>query len=488
MTKLFEFTIATDASGPTHDCKDAQNLRAVGRQKVPTLTLERRALTPLVKSLPQALLRAFVMISCGATLALVCACGGGGGNGGAVGGGSGSPPPVVDAASQHAAETPAIKLKAPSAAPPVGKTQTLEVTTTGTFSSYQWDFGDGTQAAGGAQVTHDWAKPGHYIVTVTATDSNGATASDSQAIDVVMDQPPAPCTNTSVTGVQEPLSFDGISVLGVLKYTNNSDCSAPVNFSIDGLVAGDRVTLVFSNGQTTSTANGTSTTTPDAHEDTSEEDTAHGVMIEANRRDALAITHDRSRQARVSAAAVPKTRPAPALGTQRNWLVPGDSTRKVSNFNRDTRVAASCALPNGRNLIFWRDNALTTQTYPASHTKLLADTFCGAQGGYARLFALEGAPWGAAANSATNLIKDGTYLQDVNVVLVNNPQLVSWSGIFSTANSFLKTTKPASNEALVVFLAITDKSADQSVMGVLVHESTHLVQYYQSAVYIRRHK
>lgn len=51
----------------------------------------------------------------------------------------------------------------------------------GTIVSYKWDFGDGT-TADGVVVTHKFGTPGNYIVTLTVTDDDGASASQTAAI------------------------------------------------------------------------------------------------------------------------------------------------------------------------------------------------------------------------------------------------------------------------------------------------------------------
>ena len=49
--------------------------------------------------------------------------------------------------------------------------------------TYSWNFGDGTSATG-ASPTHTYSKVGPYNVTVTTTDSNGATSSSTQRVTV----------------------------------------------------------------------------------------------------------------------------------------------------------------------------------------------------------------------------------------------------------------------------------------------------------------
>jgi PKD repeat protein len=51
--------------------------------------------------------------------------------------------------------------------------------------SYSWDFGDGTRATGGATATHAFQSSGAYPVSVTVTDTEGATAVATVGITVV---------------------------------------------------------------------------------------------------------------------------------------------------------------------------------------------------------------------------------------------------------------------------------------------------------------
>ncbi len=53
----------------------------------------------------------------------------------------------------------------------------------GVVTGYHWDFGDGTSGAG-ATLTHRYASPGDYSVTLTVTDDAGATASVTRSVAV----------------------------------------------------------------------------------------------------------------------------------------------------------------------------------------------------------------------------------------------------------------------------------------------------------------
>jgi PKD repeat protein len=59
-----------------------------------------------------------------------------------------------------------------------------------TITRYRWSFGDETPEATGPRVTHTFASPGAYAVTLTVTDSDGSTASASQSIQVTAPRNP----------------------------------------------------------------------------------------------------------------------------------------------------------------------------------------------------------------------------------------------------------------------------------------------------------
>ncbi|MDZ7670597.1 MAG: S8 family serine peptidase [Gammaproteobacteria bacterium] len=54
----------------------------------------------------------------------------------------------------------------------------------GTISSYQWDFGDDTQATGGPTVSHTYEDTGRFTVTLTVTDDDGQSDSATRTVQV----------------------------------------------------------------------------------------------------------------------------------------------------------------------------------------------------------------------------------------------------------------------------------------------------------------
>lgn len=78
---------------------------------------------------------------------------------------------------------------------PVGVEQEVTLDASGSqagsspIASYQWDFGDGNIAAGGAQTPHLYSAPGIYTASVTVFDENGLSDTTSQEIEVIEVQP-----------------------------------------------------------------------------------------------------------------------------------------------------------------------------------------------------------------------------------------------------------------------------------------------------------
>src|SRR3989449_3525158 len=99
--------------------------------------------------------------------------------------------------------------------------------------SYSWSFGDGTSATG-ASPTHTYSKVGPYTVTVTATDSNGATSSSTQQVTVSASSNPLSNPLSTVTFLYVGLIAGGaVSVSAFLaKYhSRNRKLSAKLKSS-----------------------------------------------------------------------------------------------------------------------------------------------------------------------------------------------------------------------------------------------------------------
>jgi len=78
----------------------------------------------------------------------------------------------------------------------------------GTIVNYSWDFGDGNTGTG-ITVSHDYSDNGFYLVTLTVTDNDGATASAHATKTVMNRQPVASFTETAETvNTDETISFD----------------------------------------------------------------------------------------------------------------------------------------------------------------------------------------------------------------------------------------------------------------------------------------
>ncbi|OGW40848.1 MAG: hypothetical protein A2Y97_13865 [Nitrospirae bacterium RBG_13_39_12] len=80
----------------------------------------------------------------------------------------------------------------------------------GSIVSYLWTFGDNTQPSNEPNPTHTYATAGVYTATLTVTDNQGATGTDTATVNVVSggNQPPVAEANGPYSGVTgSPISF-----------------------------------------------------------------------------------------------------------------------------------------------------------------------------------------------------------------------------------------------------------------------------------------
>lgn len=91
----------------------------------------------------------------------------------------------------------------------VGFTADASATTDGaTIASLAWDYGDGATDSG-TSVSHAYGATGRYTVTLTATDSNGETASASHTVRVVGNPRAAFTFSPGTPNIGDTVSFDG---------------------------------------------------------------------------------------------------------------------------------------------------------------------------------------------------------------------------------------------------------------------------------------
>lgn len=101
----------------------------------------------------------------------------------------------------------------------------------GGIGSYEWTLGDGTRETG-PTLTHDYAAPGTYTVTLTVTDSEGQEAKDDTEI-VVEDAPPETFEHEGEgPGTSEP--FDTRYDLLRIEYEHDGDGPFEVRLVGDG--------------------------------------------------------------------------------------------------------------------------------------------------------------------------------------------------------------------------------------------------------------
>lgn len=380
--------------------------------------------------------------------------------------------------------------------------------------TYAWNFGDNTSATG-TNTSHAYSAAGTYTVRLTATNSGGASASNTLSIVVTSNSSDfnsfvIDCAVTGC-GASNPTTYSG-SGTGVWRYSNTNATDAVIDVNIGGVTAGKTVTLLFSNGGMSTVANLPNTgilaqpvlslaeaakavaavsITPAEkamQERRAAHDAAHDWILKDNARLAN-LLRDMPRSplsARSDAAPpVPQAGAAsPVIGATRTWT---DSFDPATPTNYPTTAKAVCPVANGRNAVVWVDpNAMSAGNVTDANVAAIVAAFCGNTGGAARLTTLLGDVWGAHVYP-TYLISD-TPLQDLNIVIIEVPSSTTWAGYFYSLNNFLKsapqiTGAANSNEALVFFIDASQLIKDEKyILSTLLHEATHMVNYYQRSI------
>ncbi len=100
-----------------------------------------------------------------------------------------------------------------------------------TISSYAWDFGDGTAAAG-VKTSHTYRASGTYAVKATVTNGAGATAAATRSVSVTVPPAAAPTLSVAasaslvVVGQPETIAWGSRGATSVMLYINNASHGA----------------------------------------------------------------------------------------------------------------------------------------------------------------------------------------------------------------------------------------------------------------------
>lgn len=363
--------------------------------------------------------------------------------------------------------------------------------------SYGWGFGDGGTGTG-ASTSHSYATSGIFTVTLTVTDIAGISASTtySQSISSPDDNSFIPDCSGANCSASNPTTYTG-SGTGVWRYNNTTGNNATIDISINGVSAGKTVTMLFSNGTTTAAASLPATgvlATPVAFsplsnslpapgndaDDQHQHDSNHLKLLIENLKLVSNLSSPalsaQSMAKNSNTAPPPPPMPTPAVGDTRSW--------KENAFDNKDYLAtakAVCSVPNGRKVVIWVDSSYGTKVLDSDITTFV-NSYCGNTGGFARLTTLMGDAWGTvSASQQTYLISDSPTKQDINIVIV--AATTNYGGYFWGANNYQSAFSSSSNEALVFFINANGlHSSINYYMSALLHESTHMINFYQRSV------
>jgi len=447
------------------------------------------------------------------SLLLLVACGGGGGSSGT----TPTPTPPAPTPTPVAVPDPVVRVSASSTQVYAGEYVQFSGGDNQAGVSWRWEFSDGT-TADGLTVERRMAKTGNLSATAVAQNSTGVTVRASATVQV--DAAPAPVArvagSTSLqpgcSGLHCAVAADGRytgSGVGVWRMRNAGTSSQLVDVDIAGVQAGQAVTLVFSNGQSIdatelpksgiAAVSASLAAAPNARILAAD---ASDTAVDESRRDA-AHARMRALQQRQGLDDVSGTLPARTSAPEplRRALAAGDvgSTRVWNDlYDDDARpvpftasVLTTCSIGStGRRLVFWVDQELTTaRTVESAQVEPLKRSFCGDQGGFARVITLLGDVWGGSevAKRSWLIQETAAQPQDVNIVVTNHMGSGGdVAGYFYGLNNSYRwrsTRYANSNEALAFFVSGSGLASNPSFYAsTLVHELTHMVNYHQRTI------
>jgi hypothetical protein len=223
----------------------------------------------------------------------------------------------------------------------------------------------------------------------------------------------------------------------------------------------------------------------------------HTHLLHANRTLALDLIQKAAQAPKTAARSVavePGTASVPApsnvvLGDVRVW---NENAYDFLNYSTTAKVVCAAGTL-GRKVVIWVQTSIyvpvssTQSNVTDAELALYRSQFCGTNnndGQYAKIANLLGDAWGTVPSSSSSFsISDTGGKQDINIVIINPGSSTTWGGYFYSLNNVLKNTSSIyanSNEALVFF--INSRQSQNYTTSVLIHELTHMINYYQRVV------
>ena len=106
----------------------------------------------------------------------------------------------------------------------------------GRITGYRWDFGDGNQEIGGANITHIFRNPGEYSVQLTVRDDDLAQTTVSRTISVTAENEKLTVGNiTAATGNKYQVATTGLAYRSVI-YSDMGFLFGPMPNAVEGLL------------------------------------------------------------------------------------------------------------------------------------------------------------------------------------------------------------------------------------------------------------
>jgi len=338
---------------------------------------------------------------------------------------------------------------------------------------------------------------GVYIFTLVVNDGKVNSSSSSVTINVSSNGQTVStdCSSINCASVNAT-SYSGNGI-GVWKYINSSSQDAVIDLNISGISSGKTATLLFSNGSS-SLSNSIpskgylsninladlndvslfSNNTLNNEINLRHSHFASHLDLHTENENARKFLAGSRLKVLNSSLEAPNYYYAPSIGSSKVWM--DTNGGKTDNYN--TTLQARCPINYGRYVSIWVDNnSISSGQVTSSAINQIVSSYCGAYGAAAKLTSLLGDFWGPSPYSDT--IND-TPMQDINIAIINNSSTDGWAGYFFGGNTILKSSSyPNSNEANVFFISANQLSRNiQYTLSTLIHESTHMINWYQQTV------